>query len=325
MRLLPKILIALLALAGTGLGWAIGFGTSPAPPELTSISAPFASVDFSDLPPIRKLEVKHGSPIAYRRYDAGMKGEKASGITIAIHGSSGLGASLHPLAKELVAAGQIVYVPDLRGHGDTGRRGDVDFIGQPDMDLMSLILAARAENPDHKLTLLGFSLGGGFLIRFAGAYPVLQPDALVLLAPALGPESPTIRSADSGRWAAAHVPRIVGLTILNFLGFSGLNALEAIRFAVPPNSGRIQTAAYTFRLYASLMPLSYKRSLGKTSAPVHVLIGEKDELFNEKLMREALAGVNPKLDLRVVPGVDHVGLTLDRAALPAILNAIAKP
>lgn len=325
MHWLPKLLVSALVLVGLALGWAIGFGTSPAPPELTSISAPFASVDFSDLPPIRKLEVKHGSPIAYRRYDAGMKGEKASGITIAIHGSSGLGASLHPLAKELAAAGQIVYVPDLRGHGDTGRRGDVDFIGQPDMDLMSLILAARAENPDHKLTLLGFSLGGGFLIRFAGAYPVLQPDALVLLAPALGPESPTIRSADSGRWAAAHVPRIVGLTILNFLGFSGLNALEAIRFAVPPNSGRIQTAAYTFRLYASLMPLSYKRSLGKTSAPVHVLIGEKDELFNEKLMREALAGVNPKLDLRVVPGVDHVGLTLDRAALPAILNAIAKP
>lgn len=319
MRLWLKLLIATLALAGLALGGAIIFGTSPAPAELTSISDPFKQVDFADLPPVRKLEVKHGSSIAYRVY-----GEGTKGVTIAIHGSSALGASLHPLAKGLAAAGQAVYVPDLRGHGETGRRGDVDFIGQPDMDLMSLILLTQKAHPGKKLTLLGFSLGSGFLIRFVGAYPVLQPDRTVLLAPALGPEAESIRSKESARWAAAHVPRIIGLTILNFLGFSGLNELEAIRFAVPPNSERYQTARYTFRLYASLMPLSYKRALGKTTAPVHVIIGGKDELFNAESVRASLAGVNPKLDLTVVPGVDHVGLTLDPAALPIILDKMDK-
>ena len=320
MRLWLKLLIAVLALTGLALGGAIIFGTSPPPPELTSISDPFKTVDFADLPPVRKLEVKHGSPIAYRVY-----GEGAKGVTIAIHGSSALGASLHPLAKGLAAAGQAVYVPDLRGHGETGRRGDVDFLGQPDMDLMSLILLTQKEQPGKKLTLLGFSLGSGFLIRFVGAYSVLQPDRTILLAPALGPEAASTRSAESARWAAAHVPRIIGLTILNFLGFAGLNELEAIRFAVPPNSERHQVASYTFRLYASLMPLSYKRALGKTTAPVHVLIGGKDELFNADSMRASLAGINPKLDLTVVPGVDHVGLTLDPAAFAIILDKMTKP
>jgi non-heme chloroperoxidase len=320
MRLWLKLLIAFLALAGLALGGAILFGTSPAPAELTSISDLFRQVDLSDLPPVRTLEVKHGSPVAYRVY-----GEGEKGVTIAIHGSSALGASLHPLARGLAAAGQAVYVPDLRGHGATGRRGDVDFIGQPDLDLLSLILLTRKEHPGRKLTLVGFSLGGGFLIRFVGAYPALQPDRTVLLAPALGPEAESLRSAESARWAAAHGPRIVALTILNFLGFAGLNELEAIRFAVPPNSERYQTAAYTFRLYASLMPLSYTRALGKTTAPLTVLIGETDELFNTSSMRASLAGVHPKLDVTVVPGVGHVGLTLDPVALPFILDALAKP
>ena len=309
-----KLLVALIALGLAGLFGAVIFGTSPPPAELTSISAPFKSVDFSDVPAHKTLAVKHGSPIAYRQYGTGEKG-----AVIAIHGSSGQSVSLHPLAKALAAGGFAVYVPDIRGHGATGIRGDVDFLHQPDMDLMVLMLKVREEQRGKPLTLMGFSLGGGFLIRFVGAHSNLQPDNLVLLAPALGPDAPTMRGQDSGRWAAAHVPRFVGLTILNYLGFTSLNALETIRFAVPPNSEKHQTAAYSYRLHASLLPLRYKASLEKIKAPLHVLSGEKDELFNPELMRAALAGTNPKLTLTIVPGVDHVGLTLDPAALAAIV------
>lgn len=310
-----KLIIGFVVTALAGLFGVVAFGTSPPPEELKSISTPFQSVDFSDVPALKTLAVKHGSPVAYRQYGTGGKG-----AVIAIHGSSGQSVSLHPLAKALAAGGFAVYVPDIRGHGATGQRGDVDFLRQPDMDLMSLILKVRDAEKGKPLTLMGFSLGGGFLINFVGAYANLQPDRLVLLAPALGPDAPTMRGASTSRWASAHVPRFVALTILNYLGFSGLNGLETIRFAVPPESDKHQTAAYSYRLHASLLPLRYKSSLEKINVPLHVLSGEKDELFSPELMRAALVGTNPKLTLTIVPGVDHVGLTLEPAALAAILE-----
>jgi alpha-beta hydrolase superfamily lysophospholipase len=36
------------------------------------------------------------------------------------------------------AAGITTYVPDIRGHGGSGRRGDIDYIGQLDDDLADL-------------------------------------------------------------------------------------------------------------------------------------------------------------------------------------------
>lgn len=309
MKHLPKIVIGLVVAGLLTVFAMVAFGTSPAPEPLASINEPFKAVDFSDLPPVQKMEVRHGSPVAFRQYGTGEKG-----TVIAIHGSSGQSVSLHPLAKSLAADGFRVYVPDLRGHGGTGRAGDVDFLNQPDMDLMVLMLKAREEAAGKPLTLMGFSLGAGFLIRFTGAHSNLQPDKLVLLAPALGPDAPTMRNASSSRWASVHVGRFIGLTILNYLGFAGLNGLETIRYAVAPGSEKYQTAAYSYRLHASLLPMRYKASLDKIIAPIMILTGEKDELFAPDLMREALAGTKAKIDLVIVPSVDHVGLTLDPAA-----------
>lgn len=313
-----KLVIGALLLGLAGLLAVVVFGTIPPPAPMESLSAAYRAVDFGDVPPARTLAVKHGSPVAYRVYGTGAKG-----AAIAIHGAGGPGLGLHPLAKALAGAGYAVYVPDLRGHGATGTRGDVDFLRQPDMDLMALILKVREEQPGKPLTLLGFSLGGGFLINFVGAYANLQPDRLVLLAPALGPGAPTLREGDFSRWVLVHTPRFVGLTILNYLGFSALNGLETLRFA--PGTGPDQfllTPAYSYRLHASLLPLRYKTSLEKITIPIHVLSGERDELFAPAPMREAFAGLKPNVDITIVPGADHIGLTLNAAAHAVIIERL---
>jgi pimeloyl-ACP methyl ester carboxylesterase len=68
----------------------------------------------------------------------------------------------------LNAAGTTVYKPDLRGHGGSGKRGDIDYIGQLDDDIVDLIATIRAEHVNAALTLIGFSAGGAFTIRIAG-------------------------------------------------------------------------------------------------------------------------------------------------------------
>jgi Serine aminopeptidase, S33 len=58
---------------------------------------------------------------------------------VLIHGTATESSVMNALAKTLNAAGTTVYAPDLRGHGASGNRGDIDYIGQLDDDLVDLI------------------------------------------------------------------------------------------------------------------------------------------------------------------------------------------
>ena len=171
----------------------LALGTRGQPPEMVSISNPFKSVDFSDLPTPQSLAAANASPIMYRRYGP----NDASDVIVAIHGSSAASSSLHPLAKSLASAGFAVYIPDMRGHGATGQRGDVDYLGQPHDDLRALVALVRAAHQEARLTLVGFSLGGGFALRTAGGVNASLFDRYVLLAPTLGPGAPTARVSEA--------------------------------------------------------------------------------------------------------------------------------
>ena len=72
---------------------------------------------------------------------------------------------MHPLAKALRDAGASVYVPVLRGHGNFGRSGDIDHIGQLEDDLADFIAVLRPLHPNASFSLIGFSSGGGFVLR----------------------------------------------------------------------------------------------------------------------------------------------------------------
>ena len=212
----------MLAIAVAGpplvLSGMIALGKSAPPAERSSINAPFRSVDFSDMPQLRRLEVSGTSPIAYRHYGPASARE----VVVALHGSTGSSSSMHPMARFLAQAGMMLYVPDLRGHGATGARGDVDYLGQPDDDLQALVAFVRKEHPATRLTLIGFSLGGGLALRAASGSVGAMIDRTLLLAPAFGGQAPTMRRGGDDPWARPHVPRILALSLLNRLGVHAL-------------------------------------------------------------------------------------------------------
>ena len=229
MRRAFSIVVGLPALVLAGLAGVLAFGTAKAPPEMSSISGPFKSIDFSDLPKLERLLVAGTSPIAYRRYGP----IDASEIAIALHGSTASSSSLHVFAKALASNGIAIYAPDLRGHGETGKRGDVDYAGQPDDDLRVLIMHVRSVHPKARLTLAGFSLGGGLALRNAGNANGALIDASLLLAPMLGPGAPTMKRGDDESWARPHIPRLVVLSLLNRLGiriFDGTSRRSFMRY-----------------------------------------------------------------------------------------------
>ena len=79
----------------------------------------------------------------------------------------------------------------------------------------SLILSrvVRKTAPTAPLTLVGHSSGGGFALRVAGSPIQNLFERTVLLAPYLGYDAPTTRP-NSGGWANADIPRIIGLMAL---------------------------------------------------------------------------------------------------------------
>ena len=168
----------------------LAFGTSDPPHLLASLGAPFRKVDFSDLPQPEKLQTSHGSPIAYRVWPANPAPD-AELVVIAIHGSSSQSASIHPLGKALSAAGIPVYAPDIRGHGATGTRGDIDYAGELDDDMADLVAAVRAKHPNAKLVLMGFSSGGGYALHVAATPLGKMFVRTVMLSPMLGAFAPT--------------------------------------------------------------------------------------------------------------------------------------
>ena len=144
------ILIIALAL------WFGGPGTAP---PMLSINDPFLKVDFSAKPPLQTFKAADGVDLSFREYAAAGKTHKGSAVLV--HGSSASSDSMHLMAQALAAAGVHVFALDIRGHGASGTKGHIGYIGQLESDMKSFVDTVK---PVHPSTLIGFSSGGGFVL-----------------------------------------------------------------------------------------------------------------------------------------------------------------
>jgi pimeloyl-ACP methyl ester carboxylesterase len=314
-----KILGPAALAAAAVLAAMIALGTSDPPPPLASISEPFRKVDYSDMPPLQETPARKGSPIAFRAYLSDKTAE-AGPVVIAIHGSSAFSSSMHPLARALLAEGISVYVPDIRGHGKTGRRGDIDYAGQLDDDLADLLRVVRARHPRAPIVLSGLSSGGGFALHAAAALGDLI-DRTVLLAPMLGPRAPTVVQSVY-TWARPFLPRIIALTILDRLGIHVLESLPVLALAIPQGNPAGQTGIYSYRLMRAFGTRDYAADLRKAQRPLAVIVGAKDQLFRADMFEPTIHAVRKDVPVTVVPDLDHIGVSTDLRAVPAILAAV---
>ncbi len=311
------ILIVIAALAAM-----IAFGAGAPPVPLASIGNAFEKVDFSDLPPAQTLAGRGGA-MTFRVWPANPNPVQPELAVIAIHGSSATSYSLHPLAKALNAEGMTVYAPDIRGHGGTGRRGDIDYAAQLDDDLADFAAEVRKRQPAAELALLGFSSGGGFALHVAGSVAGKMFVRTVLLAPMLGPYAPTARPGKSP-WVTPYVPRIIAIMLLNKLGIHAFDHLPVLAFGIPPARAELLTGLYSFRLMRAFGTLDYAADIENTASPLAILVGEKDELFFAEKFEPAVKAIRADVAVTIVPGLNHIDMITDRRAVPAIAAALRK-
>jgi non-heme chloroperoxidase len=301
------IFVVLGGLAGT-----LAFNAPAKPEPLASISEPFAEVDFSDLPTVRTYAARDGAKLGYRVYEGG-----GAQVVVLIHGSSDDGSGLHPLSKALRDAGASVYVPVLRGHGNSGRSGDIDYIGQLEDDLADFVAVLRPLHPNASFSLIGFSSGGGFVLRAIATPDERLFDRFIMISPALPQSAPTIRP-DTGGWVSVAKPRIIVLSLLNRLGIDRFNGLPVVAFATSPKAPNL-TSVYSFRLAVDFgAPRDYLSVLGRSRKPAALLVGGADELFYPDRYAPLFEPVRPDLGISTVPGIGHIGMTIAPAGIAAV-------
>jgi pimeloyl-ACP methyl ester carboxylesterase len=292
------------------------------PPGLHSLSEGRKSVDFSTLPAVERFQARDGTMLGFRHYPA--SGPTKGRGAIVIHGSSGSsGTSIHALSGALAARGVETWAIDIRGHGTSGTRGDIGYVGQLEDDLADFVAAVRNSAPALPLTLIGHSAGGGFALRVAGSPIQGLFTRTVLLAPYLGYDAPTNRP-NSGGWASADVPRILGLLALRKIGIDCCEALPTLAFAVPPHSESLLVPAYSDRLMRNFATRGYRTDLAAATKPVTIISGADDELMLADKYTEAVRGITPAVDVKLIGGVDHIGIVSNPAAISVIADDVAK-
>ncbi|MEY3505608.1 MAG: hypothetical protein RI898_361, partial [Actinomycetota bacterium] len=241
-----------------------------------------------------------GAKLFYREYAP--QSDNIKGSAVLIHGSSASSESLHPMATALAAAGVHVYALDIRGHGDSATKGHIAFIGQLESDLQRFVQAVQPPSPS---TLIGFSSGGGFVLRVAASEMQSAFDSYLLLAPYLGHTAPNYRP-DSGGWVSVGVPRIVALNALNAVGIRYWNDLPVVRFALTEEAKNFLTPEYDFNLNMNFAAnADYQADLLNAKGKVAILAGDADELLQSQELQGMVQSAGKDWAVQLLPGVQH--------------------
>jgi alpha-beta hydrolase superfamily lysophospholipase len=292
------------------------------PAELSSISAARGTVDLSTLPAVERFQARDGTALGFRHYVPG--GPATGRAAIVVHGSSGSsGGTIHALSAALAARGVETWAVDIRGHGTSGTRGDIGYVGQLEDDLSDFVGFIRKTAPNAPLTLIGHSSGGGFALRVAGSPIQNLFERTVLLAPYLGYDAPSTRP-NSGGWASADIPRILGLTALRGVGVSCCEALPVLAFAVPPNSEKNLVGTYSDRLMRNFaVNRDFRRDLAAARKPITIISGADDELMFADKYGPSVHAVAPAVDVKLIEGINHMGIVSVPKAVSVIADDVA--
>jgi alpha-beta hydrolase superfamily lysophospholipase len=278
-------------------------------------------MDFKTLPEVKRFQARDGTYLAYRHYSSD-RPLATDCIALLVHGSSGSSRSaIQALSKALAARGVENFAVDIRGHGESGTRGDIRYFGQLEDDLADLVGEIRKTHPAAPLILIGHSAGGGFALRVAGSPIQNLFVRTVLLAPYLGYDAPSNRP-DAGGWVSADIPRLLALQVMRKLGIDWAESLPTVAFAVAPNSAKILNANYSNRLLRNFAASrDFRQDLASARMPLVIFAGAADELMLSEKYQDA---VGNRVPVKIIDGVSHMGIVGDPAAVSIIADDVAK-
>jgi alpha-beta hydrolase superfamily lysophospholipase len=315
------------AVAGASVASTLALAAAPPPPP--SLDPEARAVMQLPAPPAQRYRARDGAELAYRAFTPATDGP-APVVAVLVHGSAGSSLNMTALGGALAGAGVPAFAPDIRGQGLSGRRGDIDYVGQLEDDLADFLKVVRARYPTARLALVGHSSGGGFALRVAGEPLGRAFDRFVLVAPVLGRLAPSTNA--SAGWARPDLPKILMLSGLNRLGVTAFNGERVIAFNLPPDTAGLGlTRGWSYRMADNFGPHgqmqlfgepAYRCDAARAAAPVTVVAGSADALFYADRYAEAFQGLARPPNVQIAPGVSHMGAVSDPRAVRLIVAAV---
>jgi pimeloyl-ACP methyl ester carboxylesterase len=312
--------VALLALLIVSGALAIIVFNSPVgPPRIAAgDSLPGLSEwNRAEIPEVQRVAMRDGEPLTYRLYP----GRKERAIVL-VHGTSGTSFTMHKVAEALQSAGATVYSISLRGHGGSGaRNGDTSYQNQLDDDLVDFAMAVGLSAPGVHRTLIGFSSGGGFVLRTASGTHSAAFDDYIAVSPYIAHDSPTSRK-NGGGWVGLALPRFLALSVLEGIGLPWFQGLPVVHFATTAAADDNRTPVYSYRLLTGMhLDRSWRAEIAGIARPTAIVVGFDDELFNADQFSPLFAALNPRIAVTVVPGLGHMAMIGDPRGCAAIARA----
>jgi non-heme chloroperoxidase len=319
--MLHKPLLGLIALlAGIAIipVAVIALDAPSSPPPMASMAHTSEPMNVADVPAPRHFRARDGASLQYYAYPA-----EPDQVAVLVHGTAGPGTSMHALAGSLRAAGVTTYVLDIRGHGGSGRRGDIDYIGQIDDDLVDFLAQLGPARSGETRTLVGFSGGAGFAIRFAGGPDGNRFDRYLFLSPIL-PGAPTWRP-NAGGWVNIALPRLMTIAYLGRFGIHWFDGFPVISYAVSRDPSRDLTGSYSYRLMMNFgAGRDYEGYLKNIRRPAAILVGDADEQVVADEFAPLLQRLGVDVPVTIVPNMKHVDMIAAPEALQVVAGEIAR-
>jgi hypothetical protein len=119
------------------------------------------------------------------------------------------------------------------------------------------------------------------------------------------------------------IPRIIGLNLLNHLGVSTFNDLPVLNFALSEQAKSFLTSAYTYALASNFGPAQdHEANIRAVHQPVKVIAGASDEVFDTAALEGIFRHQGQSWPVTLLPGINHIQLTLAPSALSAVVSVV---
>jgi hypothetical protein len=111
---------------------------------------------------------------------------------------------------------------------------------------------------------------------------------------------------------------------LRRIGIDCCDALPVVAFAVPPNSEKILVSAYTERLRRNFANHpDFRSDIAAATRPLTIFSGADDELMLADKYAEAVRGITPPVDVKLIDGVNHMGVVSAPGAVSVVAQDVA--
>ena len=289
------------------------------PPPMTMDPEEFADLGFEQIYSFNEtyFDGRDGEKLYARHFPA--DSHTTILLSHGVLGNSFLFNRMSGLLRE--ATGAEIYALDLRGHGQSGGRpGDVDYIGQYEDDLADVVTQVKFQKPNQKIIIAGHSMGGGISLRYAMRNDFPEVDGYLLVAPTIGHNNPTMRTAPLNADETAepflklHIQRMIGLSMLNSVGNHEHDSLNVLFFNLPENS---PVTRYSYRSNVSNAPADYREGLKAINKPLLIIVGTEDEVMDAAKFQPAVESYS-RGELLIVEGATHNGIRHSEEAMVKI-------